>query len=90
MNALEARPRRREGVVAQKAGDSLVLLDVDSGLYFSLDGIGDRIWSLSDGRSAAAIVDEICAEYEADRTTVETDVLELLQELESEGLIACE
>jgi coenzyme PQQ synthesis protein D (PqqD) len=83
----EARPRPREGVATQKAGSSLVLLDVDSGLYFSLDEVGERIWSLCDGRSVREIVDGVCSEYDADRATVENDVLTLLGEFRAENLI---
>ena len=86
--SLETRPRRRAGVVTQTAGDNLVLLDVESGLYFSLDEVGERIWSLCDDRAVHEIVDEVCAEYDVDRATVERDVLELLRELRAESLIA--
>lgn len=87
---LDTRPRRREGVVGQEAGESLVLLDVDSGLYFSLDEVGYRIWSLCDGRTVGEIVDAICGEYDVDRARVESDALDLLRELSAEALVAYE
>jgi hypothetical protein len=84
----ESHPRRGEQVLARQAADSLVLLDPKSGEYFSLDGVGARIWELCDGtRSVEEITDVITSEYGEGRSTVESDVRELLGDLASERLV---
>ncbi|MGH2451008.1 MAG: PqqD family protein [Candidatus Limnocylindria bacterium] len=88
---LASRPRRGERVLARQASGSLVLLDPDSGKYFTLDEIGARIWELSDGsRSVSEIAEAVCAEYDAPRETVEADAVELLGDLAGEQLVVDE
>jgi hypothetical protein len=81
-------PRRSGRVLSQHVGDTSVLLDPDSGEYFSLDEVGARIWELCDGiRSANAIAAAICEEYDAELTVVQADVIRLLTELQNAKLI---
>ncbi len=81
-------PRRSERVLSQHVGDTSVLLDPESGEYFSLDEVGARIWDLSDGsRSAEAIASALCEEYDAAFTEVRADVIRLLTELRGAKLI---
>lgn len=88
---LEKRPRRHESALAKEGPDSgtLILLNPDSGQYYTLEGVGGRIWELCDGaRTVAEIVAAIQEEYDAPPETVESDVLELLSDLEDERLIS--
>jgi hypothetical protein len=76
-------------VLTQESGDTLLLLDVDGGMYFSLDGVGRRVWVLCDGtRSLEEVVDVICAEYDAPRDVIDGDVQELVSQLVGEGLLS--
>ena len=84
----EARPVRKPRVLTQRAGDMVVLLDPDSGEYFSLDDIGGRIWELCDGtRTVGEIAFAISEEYEADAAIIESDAAELLAGLEEASLL---
>ncbi len=88
MVGLESFPLRGERILVQGASDKLVLLNLDSGEYFSLNEVGGKIWELCDGtRSVSEIVSAICQAYDAPAETVETDVLELLEELAGERLV---
>jgi len=81
-------PRRSARVLAQQAADSLLLLDPESGRYYTLDEVGARIWALCDGdRSIAEIVSALCEEYDAPPGDVESDARELLDELAGERLV---
>jgi hypothetical protein len=81
--------RRSDNVLAQRSGESLVLLDADGGLYYNLDDVGARIWELADGsRSVAAIASVLAGEYDAPLETIEADAIELLGELRDEGLVS--
>lgn len=84
-----AVPVRGEGVLCQRAGDRLVLLSLETGLYYALDEVGARVWELCDGRRglaqiAAVVVDE----FDAPPATVARDVAELVRELECEQLVS--
>ena len=75
-------------MLAKSSGGSLVLLDIDSGEYFSTNDVGARVWELSDGtRPVSAIVAAIAAEYNVDLGVVESDVMELVDELVAESLL---
>jgi hypothetical protein len=87
--ALEICPMRVEGIVAQRTDDSLILLNPDSGHYYTLDEVGARVWDLCDGsHRVAEVVSSVHAEYDAPLNAIQTDVLELLDDLASERLVA--
>ena len=81
-------PRRAEGVLARKGAKELILLDPDSGAYFTLDEVGARVWELCDGTRA---VDEIAAilatEYDAPQDAISADIEELIEDLAGEKLV---
>ena len=83
-----ACPKRRERVLTQRIEEAVVLLDADSGKYYSLDEVGGRMWDLCDGtRTLRQLVTVICEEYEASVKVVEADITELLTELTGESLV---
>ena len=80
--------RRRDGVVTQQASQTLVLLDVEGGEYYSLNPVGARAWELCDGsRSVEEVIAIICQEYEASEEDIRKDVIGLLEELTGENLL---
>jgi hypothetical protein len=85
----ESRPHRRDDILAQVAGDTVVLLTPDSGEYFTLNEVGGRIWELADGtRSVEEIAAVLIEEFEASLDEVRADALDLLEQLSEEGLVA--
>lgn len=75
-------------VLFQEVGGETVLLDLESELYFGLDAVGTRIWTLlAEGASVGAVVETLLQEYEVERATLEADVSELLSKLSEAGLI---
>ena len=75
-------------VMARLVGDETVLLDLKSGIYFGLDGVGKQIWeSVSDGNNLAQAVTIIVAEYDVDEAQAQTDVIEFATELVTRGLL---
>ena len=60
--------------------------DLDSVYVFTT--VAARIWSLLDGsREVEAVIEIICAEYDAEAAVVRADLEELLGSLETAGLI---
>jgi len=81
-------PRRSTAVVEQRANDSLVLVHVDTGRYYALEGTGDVIWHLCDGQNTLGhIIATVSSQFGKDARTVRADALELLEELSREGLV---
>lgn len=75
-------------VMARHAGQETVLLDLDSGVYYTLDEIGSRIWELAaEARTLAEVSQSLIDEYDVDAATAERDVLEFASELEGRGLM---
>ena len=76
-------------VMSRLVGDETVLLDLESGMYFGLDHVGQLIWeSVSNGDSLADTVNAIVAEYEVDQAQAEADVVEFASTLIERGLLA--
>jgi hypothetical protein len=77
------RYRIRESVLHTRLETESVLLHLDSGLYFSLNSVGSRIWDrLAEGpRTIDDLLSQITKEYEVSPEQAEPDLLALLQEL---------
>jgi coenzyme PQQ biosynthesis protein PqqD len=84
----ESRLRRRERVLTQRAADQWILLNLDDGQYYALDEVSGRVWDLCDGtRRVTEVVATLAADYDAPQGTIESDVMEFLQEMWDESLI---
>lgn len=69
------------------AGESVVL-SLKNSLYYALDPVGTRIWELlQEPRTVASIRDVILEEYEVEATRCESDLINLLGDLDAQGLI---
>lgn len=76
-------------VMSRLVGDETVLLDLASGHYFGLDGVGELIWeSFSDGKTLAETVDVIVAGFDVDKSQAEADVTSFANQLIERGLLA--
>jgi coenzyme PQQ biosynthesis protein PqqD len=88
VTAMTARPRRRDGVLAQEAQGQTVLLRVQDGSYYAIDEVGAAIWELCDGeRMLAGVVADLCEQFDAPEATVAADVLEFVADLRRERLL---
>ena len=84
----QSRPRRRDAVLSNSAGDTVYLLHSETGEYFALDEIGGRIWELADGtRTITEIASDLVREYDAPLETIEADARRIVAELAGEQLI---
>ena len=80
--------QQSDSVLVQPVGDETVLLDLDSGTYFTLDGVGTAIWrEIEAGQGFDAIVEAVVERYDVDREQAVSDTSELLTELLVRGLI---
>jgi hypothetical protein len=74
--------------VNARVGDDLVILDLDSSMYYSLDPVGARIFELLQQPTAlSGVVDTLVAEFEVEATTARTDLLALVDTLIAQKLV---
>ncbi|MEL6581049.1 MAG: PqqD family protein [Cyanobacteria bacterium J06621_12] len=65
-----------------------VILDINTGTYFGLNEVSNRIWQLLQSpASESEIVAQILIEYDVTQAEAEKDLRGLLQEMLSTGLI---
>ena len=71
--------------------DEIVIMNLASGDFFSLEGSAAAIWDLLDGtRDHAAVLAALCGQYDAPQADLARDFDRFLGELRSGGLIAGE
>jgi hypothetical protein len=65
-----------------------VILDLQSGTYYGLEGVAARIWSLlQEPATCADMATTLCEEYAVERPQIEVDLLSFVAELREIGLI---
>ncbi|MDP8924736.1 MAG: PqqD family protein [Chloroflexota bacterium] len=74
-------------VAGAELGDELVLLNVETGVYFGLDAVGADIWKLlAKGATESEIVDRLLAEYDVEPGRLRAELAAFLAALEDKGL----
>jgi hypothetical protein len=70
-------------------GDDLLMMSLDLGRYFSLNGVGKRIWEILEyPTQPAAIVRQLVEEYDVTEETCAMQVDDFLKKLRERGLLA--
>jgi len=77
-----------EDVVSRELDGEAVILNLESGTYFGLDPVGTRIWSLlQKNGSLRETFETLQQEYEVPQNRLEEDLLRLVKELNTKGLL---
>lgn len=77
-----------DAVAAEVIDGEAIIIDLATGVYYSMDGVGGSIWALIETESSfEEIVTAIVARYEVSRNQAETDVQEFVAELLREKLV---
>ena len=75
-------------VIHEKFDDEVVIVNLESGNYYSLDKVGAEIWRLIDsGASLGDCTDEIADKYEGSRLDIENSVNRFVTEVQQDALI---
>ena len=79
----------RDGFIEAEIDDEIVALSIEQGTCYGMNRVGSRIWTLL---AKPIRICDLCAallaEYRVDPDVCERQVLDLLEELRAEGLIA--
>jgi hypothetical protein len=77
-----------DAVVAEVIDGEAVLIDLSTGVYHSMDGVGGSVWSLIEvGTRLEEIVGAITARYEVSREQAEADVQRIAADLVQAKLV---
>lgn len=80
----------RKRIAWDEIDGELLIINVETGYYFSLDGVGSLIWRmLADGVDERHMVARVMSEYEVDESTARDDLHELVDALAAEELVDC-
>ena len=72
----------------RKVADEAIILDVQTAVYYSLTGVGLKVWELiGKGKSAAQIAGILAGEYDARESVIAADCAELIAKLGKKKLI---
>lgn len=83
-----AKPRHSLEVHASELGEDVVLVNLGTGKYYTLNRVGAVIWGLCAGdRSVEDILMEICRRFEVTAQVARGDLEALIFALTREGLI---
>jgi hypothetical protein len=79
---------QRKTAVSSIVDGEAVILSIDSGSFYRLNGVGSRIWrTLQDETEVARLCDWAHDTFRADPEVCDRDVLEFLNEINDQGLI---
>ena len=84
----EDRLFRSDDLIATELDDETVLMSIDAGSYYGLDGTSRTIWQkLESPISFSELVDSLVREYRVSADACASDVQRFLCDMEREGLI---
>src|SRR5712692_10452836 len=87
MNLMTKLSRSLDASYEVVAGEA-ILINLKTGVYYSLNEVGTLFWNMLDGqRTIADCAQQIAADYEAPVETVTNDLFELAQNLVKENLV---
>ena len=77
-----------QGLVAADMDGETVMMNIETGKYYGLDGIGSCIWELiEEPHTVCEVVHALLADYDVDEKTCQNDVVAFLNKLCNQGLV---
>ena len=88
---MNSRVVRSGAPIAAPVDDELVMLDIDAGKYYGLNGIASAIWqNLAVRITVRDLCGRLCEDYDVTEQQCFADVVAFLKDLETRGLIHVE
>jgi hypothetical protein len=80
--------RNEDGLLTTTVDGELIGLSIDQGVCYGLNAVGTHVWSLiAAPRSIDSLCEELLSEFDVEGTECRRQVIELLEELRTEGLV---
>ena len=75
-------------VIGEVLGGEAIIVNLDSGAYYSLDGAGAEVWTAAQsGATLARMIDLVVAKFSGAPAEIAAGVAALVEELVAEGLL---
>lgn len=75
-------------IIQSTIGDEVVMMDMDSGFYFGMNGVGSVIWRhLSNEITLDDLISKLMSEFKVNKQTCEVDTIEFLDSLLEKNII---
>ncbi len=88
MNDLDRVPTVAPGLFVRELDGETSIITAEGDRLHTLDAMGTFIWRCIDGRTPlAAILDAICAEYDAPREVAAADLRQFVGQLAERGIV---
>ena len=76
-------------VIMATVGDEAVLLHAGTGIYYSLNTVGARLWcQIQAGKTSEEACEALLQEFDVDAVTLQSDVEAVLLQLAEHGLVS--
>ena len=86
--SLTSRVRIPDGVLSHDLQGELVILNLNTGVYFGLDPVGTRIWHLiQEHQSLQKVLHSMVEEYEVGEAQCMQDLLSFVAQMREKGLV---
>jgi hypothetical protein len=80
--------QRADNVTFEIVADEAILIDINTGTYFSLNEVGTEFWEMLDGeQTIEQHATAIANKYEVETSMVVDDLLELAEEMAKDKLV---
>ncbi|HUM93115.1 MAG TPA: PqqD family protein [Candidatus Competibacter sp.] len=85
---LAASSQQVSADLSANGSENLVILNLKDGVYYELKEVAARVWGLVQQPSSfQSVLDAILAEYEVEPARCESDLVALIEDLVSRGLV---
>lgn len=77
-----------DAVVSRDLGGETVILNLETGIYFDLDGVATDIWqALQATGSIREVYEKVLSAYEVDPAILGDDLIKFVNQLAAKGLV---
>jgi len=86
--SLTSKPSRSPDITFQSMPPETILLNLESGYYYSANALGSAIWQRCDGETTTEqLIRTLHPQYEVSIEQLRRDVVEYIERLADEGLL---
>ena len=86
--SLDDRIQIHDHVISRQLDGEIVMLNLQTAMYFGLDPVATRVWTLiGDHHRLGAVFDVMLAEYDVAAETLRADLLKLADQLVAKRLV---
>jgi hypothetical protein len=80
--------QRDPEVISAEAGEDLVMVSISNGFYYGVSDVAREIWdAIERPKKISALIDDLIATYNVERSMCEDDTLSFLENLLTEHLL---